>query len=302
MRLAACVLVGVVLSGCGSAVPGSRVERYGISLEAPEGWEAEISRGLIRIRRGDLSVTLYEYETANASEAAGFGDQWPVTLLATDFGERALDDESARLVSVAGRLFSVFAGTRRPSRGELEDVNAALARIEVEAGDFYPGSAQPVEFPDRPGWHIVSSGPTPRYAYGEFVQTAAATIPYRNAAQDLPPARTLEALPREGILVWVGLSRDSHVPPSRLDGGSAYVPRPPPPYGMADLERVDGWEGQVRDIPEYRLWASTRGRYLLDLRVYFGQARPTAGMLSEADAALRALRFPDWGPWELEAA
>jgi hypothetical protein len=74
----------------------------------------------------------------------------------------------------------------------------------------------------------------------------------------------------------------------------------PPPYRISELERVAGWEGQVRDIPDYRLWGVVGDRYLLDLRVYFGQARPTKAMLAEADAVLRGLRFPDWGPWELE--
>jgi hypothetical protein len=302
MRVAVCFLV-VLATACGSAAPGARMERYGISLEVPAGWDGEVSRGLIRIARGDVSVVLYEYETDSAAAAAYFKDDWPVRLEAADFGRRPPGDENTRSVSVAGRLYSVFTeGAGAPSAEELEELYEALASFEVEVGDFYPGAVQPVVFPQRPGWHVVSSGPSPRYAYGEFAHTAAATIPYRNDPPDLPPVRTLEALPRDGILVWVGVQRDARVPPSRVERATAFERRRPPPYRIADLERVDGWEGQVRDIPDYRLWALTGDRYLVDLRIYFGRARPTEAMLAEADALLRGLRFPDWGPWELEDA
>jgi hypothetical protein len=65
------------------------------------------------------------------------------------------------------------------------------------------------------------------------------------------------------------------------------------------VERVDLWEGQVGDVPEYRLWAVSERGYQVDLRVYFGRANPTDSMLAEADAMLAGLEFPDWGLWEL---
>ncbi|MDP9491568.1 MAG: hypothetical protein M3P42_05115, partial [Actinomycetota bacterium] len=161
--------------------------------------------------------------------------------------------------------------------------------------------APALDFPERPRWHVISSGAGRRYAQGEYVYLAAATIPYRNGFNDLPPARTLEALPRDGILLWVSLSRDGRSPPRAWDGGGAFEPRPPP-YRIGDLERRYPWEGQVRDIPEYLLWAASSDQYLVDLRVYFGRLHPTEAMLAEADAVLASLRFPDWGPWELDQA
>jgi hypothetical protein len=90
------------------------------------------------------------------------------------------------------------------------------------------------------------------------------------------------------------------LPPTALERSDSYERTHPPPYRLSELQRVDGWEGQVRDIPDYRLWGVVGDRYIVDLRVYFGQEHPTEAMRAEADAVLRALRFPDWGPWELE--
>jgi hypothetical protein len=300
VRAAACLVVVMVAAACGSAEPGARIERYGISVELPAGWAGEVSRGIVRIHRGDISVVLHEYETGSPGEAEYFNREWPVRLTAADFARRHDEDDSALLYSVSGRLFSVFLSTTAPPARELAELNAALAGIEVETGDFYPGSVEPVRIPERPGWDTVSSGATPRRAYGESVQSAAATIQYLDAPNALPPSRTLAALPRNGIVVCVSLTRDSNFDPSRLNGNDMYQPRRAPPYRLADFERVYPWEGQIRDIPDYRLWAATGERYLVDLRVYFGREHPTNAMLAAADAVLRGLRFPDWGPWELD--
>ena len=310
-------------TACGSAAPAAGPTRYGISIDVPEGWHGEITRGTVRLGTtpvgtelgaDDLSVTLFEYEVAPPDSAATasvtFDGVWPARFDVADVvnpdSRGVVDDANApgrRAVSVQGRYFNVFleAGSRTVSEARVDELNEALASIEVEAGDFYQGSAEPVEFPERAGWHVVSTGPTPRYAHGEYVQTAAATIPYRNGPNDLPPARTLEALPRDGVLLWVSLTRDARFPPSRWDERrGAFKTLKAPPYRLSDLERVDGWEGQVRDIPDYRLWATNADQYQVDLRVFFGRTDPTEAMLAEADAVLRSLRFPDWGPWELE--
>lgn len=299
-----CLLVAALATACGSAEPAAEgPTRYGISLQLPDdGWSGEITRGIVRLERGDVSVVLHEYEASSPGEAAYFNREWPVQLDDAEFARRHDGDDSALLYSVSGRLFSVHLGKTAPRPGELDELNETLAGIEVEEGDFYPGTAQSVGFPVRHGWHTTSSGATPRHSYGESAQSAAATIPYRDVPNQLPPVRTLAALPRDGIVVWVSLTRDSHFEPSRLDGNETYRPRRRPPYRMADLERFDPWQGQVRDLPEYRLWAATGERYLVDLRVYFGQSHPTPAMLAEADAMLRGVRFPDWGPWELEGA
>ncbi len=296
----------ILASACGSAELPAGSARYGISVDVPDGVSAEVTRGTIRIATSELSVVLYEYEpaTGDRAEVAFFKDDWPVRLEAADFGRRVgpgTTDENTRAVAVAGRYFSVFAnGPASASPRQIDELNQALAGIEVKGGDFYRGSVKPVGLPERAGWHAVSSGRGARYAHGEYVQAAAATIPYRNDPNDLPPNRTLEELPRDGILVWISLGRDARLPPTALERSDSYERTHPPPYRLSELQRVDGWEGQVRDIPDYRLWGVVGDRYIVDLRVYFGQEHPTEAMLAEADAVLRALRFPDWGPWELE--
>jgi hypothetical protein len=296
----------ILASACGSAEPAARSARYGISMDVPDGVSAQLTRGTIRIATSDLSVVLYEYEPAagDTAELGFFKDAWPVRLDAADFGRPlgpGTSAENTRAVAVAGRYFSVFAeGPAEAPRRQIDGLNEALAGIDVKEGDFYRGSVKAVGLPGRAGWHAVSSGRGARYPHGEYVQAAAATIPYRNDPNDLPPNRTLEELPRDGILVWISLGRDARLPRIALERSDSYERTHPPPYRLSELHRVDGWEGQVRDIPDYRLWGVVGDRYIVDLRVYFGQEHPTQAMLAEADAVVRALRFPDWGPWELE--
>jgi hypothetical protein len=320
VRLAVCVLIALLVTACGSGEPAAGPAGYGISLDVPEGWYGGVTRGTVRLGTvpagaplgaDDVSVILFEYEPAppeGPEAVAYYKDDWPARFETEDFvrpeGGTLINERhgtARRAVAVNDRLFNVFAesGVRPLSEERASQLNQALAGIRVEAGDFYRGWARPVEFPERPGWQVVSSGPTPRYAQGEYMQTAAATIPYRNDPNDLPPARTLEVLPADGILLWVSVSRGSRWPHWSK---SAFEPRRAPPYRLADLERNYPWEGQVRDIPEYRMWATNADQYQVDLRVYFGQEHPTAAMRAEADAVLRGLRWPDWGPWELEDA
>jgi len=97
---------------------------------------------------------------------------------------------------------------------------------------------------------------------------------------------------------WLGLSRSNRFPPDRRDDES--FPARQPPFSLADLERRGAWEGQVRDVPEYVLWATVGRQYQVDLRVYFGRPDPTTAMLAEAQAMLDGLELPDWGPWETD--
>jgi hypothetical protein len=112
----------------------------------------------------------------------------------------------------------------------------------------------------------------------------------------LPPYKTLEHLLGDGIVIWVSLERNNRFPPQ--PAGDDGFPARKPPFSLQDFERRAGWEGQVRDLPEYVLWGTVRGQYHVDLRIYFGRPVPTGSMLAEAQAMLDGLELPDWGPWE----
>ena len=70
----------------------------------------------------------------------------------------------------------------------------------------------------------------------------------------------------------------------------------PRPYRLEDFDVLPAWEGQVRHLPEYRLWTRVEGQYDVDLRVYFGRPDPGGEMLAEAQEELDRLELPDWGP------
>lgn len=299
MRPAVVVLVAVLATACGSAEPADGPARYGISLEVPGGVSANVSRGTIRIATNDLSVVLHEFEPRawNPAEEAYFNDEWPVRVKPADFERRpgTGDIGDARLVSVAGRFFSLGRADGDPAEvaRQLEKLNEVLATIRVEPGDYFPGTVAPARFAPRSGWGVGEGGPADRYAHGEYVYAWAATITVRDQeANAHPPRRTLEALPPDGIVIQTVVARS----PSLWAENAL---RAAPPYRLRDFVRRD-CPGKACEVPEYALVAAYGDRYRVDIRVYFGQPRPTEAMLGEAGSMLAGLEFPDWGPWELE--
>jgi len=168
----------------------------------------------------------------------------------------------------------------------------------VERGDFYPGTVAAARFPERAGWFVGTSGEDEARADGESTTSWASTIAYADEWNALPPFNTLERLPRDGVVIWIGLSRTNRFPP-RQEGDQTFPTRTPP-FSLDDFDARGGWEGQLRDLPEYLLLATVRGQYDVDLRVYFGRPDPTEAMRAEAQAMFDGLELPDWGPWETQ--
>ena len=132
----------------------------------------------------------------------------------------------------------------------------------------------------------------------DYAEAWAATVPYLNGPRDLPPVRTLETLPADGVLLWVGLARDNRYPPTselRRD-----QPRVGIPLRLGEMHGGVGWEGQVREISLYRLHGLVPGRYHVDAWVFFGDGEPTPEQRRRAQAMLDGLALPDSGPWELD--
>jgi hypothetical protein len=313
-----------------SATSRSLGPRYGITITLPAGWDGRLERGALsaasfplaadlspwtpkarkEIRADDVLLTVLEdeprrsppLEVADYSELSG-----PLRLDADDFEpfDGITEDSRAtghgyarRTFQVAGRFFVLFAeaGARVPSGSLLGALNDLLESFAVEPGDFYPGTVEPARFSDRTGWYAGTSGEDEARAEGEFTTTWASTIPYADEWNALPPSETLRHLPRDGIVIWLGISRSNRFPPDR-ESDESFRERQPP-FSLGDFERRAGWEGQVRDLPEYVLWGRVGRQYQVDLRVYFGRPDPTKAMLAEAQTMLDGLELPDWGPWE----
>jgi hypothetical protein len=284
------------------AATGERVVRYGMSMKLASGWSGRISRGTLEAASfrleprdhpedGQILLRLLEHGGSDAPFVTG---RMPLRLLSSEFlrGEDGLA-ETGRSFVVSGRRFVLWAttGSLRPSSKALDGANQALAALRIEPGDFYPGTVEPARFPHRTGWHVGTSGSREVEPDGEFTTSWAATIPYVDEWNALPPDQTLGHLPTSGIVVVLGLSRTSRLPPlSEVQN----------PFQLADFERREIWQGQVRDLPEYVFWGTVDGQYRVDLRIYFGRPDPAPEVRAKAQAMLDGLVLPDWGPWELE--
>lgn len=306
--------------------------RDGIAVMLPAGWDGRLGRGALhaasfplaadlspwtpeagkQLSADDVLVALFEdeprpsppLEVSDYPELSG-----PLRLDTGDFEpfDGITDDSRAtghgyarRTFQVSGRFFVLFAeaGERVPSPSLLGALNKLLGSLAVEPGDFFPGTVEPGRFSDRPGWFVGTSGEDEARAEGEFTTAWASTIPYADEWNSLPPFETLRRLPGDEMVIWLGLSRSNRFPPDRESDGSFPVRQPP--FSLDDFDRQAGWEGQVRDLPQYVLWGTVQYQYQVDLRVYFGRPDPTKAMLAEVQAMLDGLELPEWGPWETE--
>jgi hypothetical protein len=319
-RIAAIVLLAFA-SSCGAGEQpvrdgGTTLERYGITVTAPPGWHARLTRATVEAETaaGDLLVRVFEYEPETdvlLEIQRTHPDGRPGSFTASEFGPPELggdnpnDDSSKgqgfarRNFSMAGRSFDLFveSAPAKPSENALAELNELVESLEVEAGDFYPGTIEPPRFAPASGWHTGSHGGGEIRAT-DHASAWASTAPYRNGPRDLPPAKTLEELPQDGILIWIGLARDNRFPPTgelRAKG-----PRVSTPLEVGQTQGGFGWEGQVREISLYRLWGWVEDWYSVDLWIFYGRREPTDEQREWAQGALDRLHLPDWGRWELD--
>ena len=321
-------LLSLAAAGCGAVETqadgsGRSLERYGIGFTLPVDWHARLTRGTVEaatgplgpagqdvtLGPGDVALKLFEFEP-DSSRIGQFeeashpvGRPQPFTVDEFEPPEFPGDEPrnhgfARRNFSLAGRLFDLFieAGRRNPCGEAVAAVNELVASLAVLGGDFYPGTIEPPRFEQTAGWHVGAAGGGEVRAT-DVAEAWAATVPYRNGALDLPPADTLETLPADGILIWVGLSRDNRFPPTAE---------------LRDPERIDlplrfaqtrggvGWEGQIRQISLYRLFGRFGEQYDLDLWIFFGAGEPAPDQRARAQTMLDRLELPRWGTWELD--
>jgi hypothetical protein len=97
-----------------------------------------------------------------------------------------------------------------------------------------------------------------------------------------------------GILIWLGLSRDSRRPAPPAFGHETRLPL------RIDARTIfTNWEGNP-DYGRYGLYRQTafrRGQYDLDLWVFFGAAHPSAAAVARAQEELEQAVLPMWPRW-----
>lgn len=284
-----------------AAERGEHLGGYGIEFALPPGWHGRISSGVVEAASFDLSQQadppapfsgtaddlLLRLVEHGGSDAPYITARFPLRLATTEFvepqnGERA-PALSGRSFVASGRQFllTISAGALSPDPTVIAQANEVLASLRIEPGDFYPGAVEPATFAAASGWYTGTGGPAAIEPDGEQTATWASTVPFRGDVYS-----TLSGLGLDDIVVSVLLWRttlfDSHLPMRE------------PPYRIDDFEILSGWEGQVDDVPEYRLWVRRDSQYNVDARVYFGRPHPTSEQLERGQAELNRLTLPDW--------
>jgi len=114
----------------------------------------------------------------------------------------------------------------------------------------------------------------------------AATVPFTNGPNELPPHSMIAALPPDGIIMAIVQSHECRA----LRGIRAFAP----PLALSHAVRM-GFEGPRGDtLPLYRLIGRFPGRYYFDVWVFFGRHRPTAAQFARAARELSSVRWPAW--------
>jgi hypothetical protein len=139
-------------------------------------------------------------------------------------------------------------------------------------------------FPVRPGWRTRVSGPQHDGGCLYRQRTSwAATVPFTDAASNLPPHTMIDALPPDGIIMavmqWVECRR---LPIRALR----------PPLRLDDATRMQFPGPRGDELPLYRIRGRFSGRYNVDLWVFYGRRHPTRAQRVAAQRELSAVRWP----------
>jgi hypothetical protein len=289
------------------------LSRYGLSIALPTGWHGHVSQGVMgaatfpippgdtgfgtaterRVGRNDVLLLFWEYDPLPGGHLLCLPLTHAPSLDLVDL-RKAIRRQTITLASfcLSGRHFTLFgeAGANTLRWNVLNQVNEVLASFTVRRGNFYPGTVLPARFADRPGWHLGSSGPGPIQPQGEQTATYAATVPYPNSPNDLPPVKTIQRLRRSDILIWLGLYRDSRRPPP------IFRTETPLPLRIDEHRIFTNWEGNPNYGIDglYRQDSYRPRQYDLDLWVFFGAAHPSETVVARAQAMLDAVRLPRW--------
>ncbi|MGH3052941.1 MAG: hypothetical protein ACRDM8_08290, partial [Gaiellaceae bacterium] len=155
-----------------------------------------------------------------------------------------LSDRFFVLFAEAGGAHAVRVGTRGRQR---------VARVaRGRAGRLLSGTVAPARLPRRAGWFVGTSGEDEARAEGEFTTSWASTIPYADEWNVLPPFKTRTRLPRDGIVIWLSLSRTNRFPPR--PAGDETFPAREPPFSLDEFKRrsrVGGAGSRPSRVPAF---------------------------------------------------
>jgi N-acetylneuraminic acid mutarotase len=294
-----------------------RISGFGIAATLPNGWRGRVKRGTLlattaalppergwlsselgrNLGHGDVGVLLFEIEPAHGIpiEPSVYRRGPPRPFRASEFAGSGRQRFARRNFSVAGRLFDLFieARDRVPTPRALRRLNALVRSLEIERGDFYPGSVGAARFPPAPGWSTRSTGALP-FRPVSVSTTVSATIAYRDAFSALPPQQTLKALPPDGIALRVALVADNRRVPMADRRENRELARRP--YRLADASC-----GSFEGFPESQLACVLRAvvprEYRVEVWVMYGRRYPTREQRARAQAQLDRLVLPSWPRW-----
>jgi hypothetical protein len=323
-RLVALAMLLAVTTGCGAlrgqaGASDRTIERYGIQATIPDGWHARLTRGTLEaatvplgadvqhvaLGPDDLVARLFESDPSELPGEEQMHPQGgPQPFTAAEFGppDGGGDNPGGhgwarRNFRLAGRWFDLFveAGAAHPTAADVTALNALLSSLDVQPGNFYPGTVAPPKFDAAAGWDVGAAGGG-EVQVNDTAEAWASTVPYRNEPRDLPPSTTLETLPGDGIVIWVGVNRDNRFPPDVPASARAVSL----PLQLADASEPSAYEGTVGNTSLARLWGRVGDELDVDLWVFFGRPDPPPEQRARAQAMLDRLRLPDWGAWELD--
>jgi hypothetical protein len=189
-----------------------------------------------------------------------------------------------------GFLLTRSADDELPARYEgkgaviCDDSGDTIAVWSMGRRLFLPVTAPPARLPPA-GWHVGSARVS---GCAGCVQTEswASTIPYRDPANQLPPHRTMGALPRGGVIVHVTRSWEPSPP--------AWVHQVRP-LRIARRSVTGSFEGNTTGGRVSRWTGATwRAGSYVSVWVLFGRPSPTAAQIRQAQSVLDRAVFAPW--------
>ena len=141
-------------------------------------------------------------------------------------------------------------------------------------------------FPRLPGWYTRVSDPSLENPHCLRQRVSwAATVPFADGAEDLPPTRTLEHLPPAGIVIAAVQSLDVCRPPPGLLALH-------PPLSLAAATRMQFPGPRGDELPLYRVIGRLAGGYVVDVWVFYGRRHPAVAQRAAAERELADVRWP----------